>query len=114
MSASETEDFTPSEELVMEVLVARWRLGERLWTFSSRQRKAIQSLAAKGYVNIINGNVVRTVRASLTEKAIAENLTYNYIPPVADTKKLKKKFKKITKEAKSLKRKLRKVSKTDK
>lgn len=114
MSASETEDFTPSEELVMEVLVARWRLGERLWTFSSRQRKAIQSLAAKGYVNIINGNVVRTVRASLTEKAIAENLTYNYIPPVADTKKLKKKFKNITKEAKSLKRKLRKVSKTDK
>lgn len=86
MATVEAEVFTPSEELVMEVLIARWRLGERLWTFSSRQKRAIQSLAAKGYVNIINGNTVRTVRASLTEKAIAENLTYNYVPPIADTK----------------------------
>lgn len=105
MANSEEKNLTPSEELVMEVLIARWRLGERLWTFSSRQKRTIERLAAKGYVTSMHGIVEKTVRASLTDKSVSENLTFNYIPPIADTKKLKKKFKKITKAAKSLKKK---------
>lgn len=62
--------LTPSEELVLEVLVARHRLGETLWTFDARLTKQIESLADLGYVMPMNGVVEKTVRASLTPVGI--------------------------------------------
>lgn len=73
---------TPTESLVMEVLAARHRLGEHLWTFDARQKRAIESLADKGLVNVMHGTVERSVRASLTDKGIGEYLSERYVPPV--------------------------------
>lgn len=74
--------MTPTQELILEVLAARVRLGETLWTFSSRHGRALRSLQALGYVTLMHGTVERTVRASLTVKGRAEALSDRYVPPV--------------------------------
>lgn len=102
--------LTPTENLVLDVLIARYRMGEHLWTFSSTVSRAVDSLENKGLVQSLNGVTEHTVRAMLTNAAIAEYLSYDYVPPIArDDKKLEKKFKKITKEAKKLKKTLKAV-----
>lgn len=73
--------LTPTEELVMEVLAARHRLGEQMWTFDARHKRAIESLADKGLVNPMHGIVERTVRASLTDKGVRESVSGRYAPP---------------------------------
>lgn len=69
MTTVEQEEIilTPSEDLAIDVLLARYRLGENLWTFESRHKKTLDKLAARGYVSVIHGIVEKTVRASLTE-----------------------------------------------
>lgn len=59
-------DLTPGEHLVMEVLAARWRLGEHIWTFDSSGKRWVNSLADKGLVTVMHGMVENTVRAGLT------------------------------------------------
>lgn len=49
------ENLTPTQELVMEVLQARLRLGETCWTFSSRLKKQIEDLAKKGEISYKDG-----------------------------------------------------------
>ena len=66
----------------MSVLSARYRLGERIWTFDSRHKKAIESLAEKGYAIPMHGIVEKTVRASLTEAGKAEYILDSYVPQV--------------------------------
>lgn len=78
----DTRSLTPTEDLVMEVLAARYRLGEHLWTFDSRQRPAIRRLAARGLVNEIHGMVENSIRASLTDKGRALYVTADYVPPI--------------------------------
>lgn len=81
--------LTPSEDLVMEVLAARYRTGERLWTFESRHRRTIDSLADKGLVSPLHGIVENTVRASLTETGIATCLSQGFkIPLVREIESL--------------------------
>lgn len=100
------KEFTPTENLVLDVLVARYRLGEQLWTFDSYVASApIDKLARKGWVYALDGITGNTVRAALTDKAIARFLSFKYIPPVAcDNKKLAKKFKVIYKDANRVKK----------
>ncbi len=68
----------------MEVLVARYRLGEKLWTFtnSSPIKAAATVLERKGLIHTMSGQVERTFRASLTQEGIEASLGANYIPPV--------------------------------
>lgn len=54
----------------MEVLAARYRLGENLWTFDARCSQAIDALAERGWVLAMDGNVEHTVRASLTDAGL--------------------------------------------
>lgn len=97
--------LTPTEYLVLDVLIARYRLGEHLWTFPSNVSRAIDSLAAKGLCHSMNGVTDHTVRAILTDAAVAEYISHKYVPPIArDDAKLAKKFKQITKDAKKLKK----------
>lgn len=78
-------DLTPTEDLVLEVLAARHRLGETLWTFESRHAPAARRLEAKGLVNVIHGVVENTIRLSLTEQGKAACLSDDYTAPVLRT-----------------------------
>lgn len=97
-------ELTPTETLILELLIARFRLGERLWTFDSNVSKQVESLASKGYVMALNGTVPKTVRAMLTDEAIAQNLSYDYVPPIAEgNTELTAVFRSITSHARQLK-----------
>lgn len=57
---------TPTQELILEVLTARHRLGETLWTFSTQDGAALRALETAGLIWTMNGIVEHTIRASLT------------------------------------------------
>ncbi len=80
--------LTPTQDLVMEVLAARYRCGEFLWTFESRHKKAIRELSALGLVHEMGGVTEHTVRAALTEAGKAIFLLDTYIPPNSVVSKL--------------------------
>lgn len=65
------EKYTPSEALLLEVLVARFRLGQLLWTFDSRNKPALKRLEDKALVYTLSPNVPNTIRASFTGYALA-------------------------------------------
>lgn len=73
--------LTPTQDLVMEVLAARYRCGEFLWTFDSRHKKTIRDLAQLGLVHEAGGVVEHTVRARLSDAGKAIYLLDTYIPP---------------------------------
>lgn len=47
--------LTPTQDLIMEVLVARVRLGEPFWHFERRNGPALRGLAEVGYVRVDDG-----------------------------------------------------------
>lgn len=66
---------TPTEDLILDVLVARYRLGTTLWTFPSHVRPALLRLQEKSLVTVNSGVTAKTLRASLTDRAILEHGT---------------------------------------
>lgn len=64
------DDFTPTESLILDVLTARWRLGDDLWTFESRLRPQARRLAARGLVELNSGIVEKSIRLSLTDAGL--------------------------------------------
>ena len=88
--------LTPTEDLCLEVLAARLRLGENIWTFDKRHEGALLKLQVRGTVNLVHGIVENTVRASLTEEAKKEVLSETYEAPIV--KELKKKYKRKSKK----------------
>lgn len=73
--------LTPTEDLVLEVLAARHRLGELVWTFATRHRPAIRRLEARGLVAWKHGVVENTVIVQLTADGVAEAISPDYTPP---------------------------------
>lgn len=77
------KELTPTEDLILEVLIARHRLGEPFWPVALRNRKAIDSLQEKGLVNDLGSAVENTTRVGLTMKAKALWTGPNaYTPPI--------------------------------
>lgn len=76
-------NLTPTQELMMEVLLARHRLGEHWWTFTSSaaNRVAASWLKRKGLVSIAGGQTARTFRVSLSEEG-KDLLDEDYVPPI--------------------------------
>lgn len=69
MSPSEDPtDLPPTQYLIMEVLGARWRLGEEHWTFPSYLSQQLRVLEARGLLTWKHGIVARTCMAWLTEE----------------------------------------------
>lgn len=66
-------DFTPTESLILEVLVARYRLGDTLWTFDSRNAPALRKLEEKKLVHLVSGVTENTIRAWLSDHALLEH-----------------------------------------
>ena len=81
---SEAVPLTPTESLVLEVLGARARTGEQLWTFDTSTMRPARSLEAKGLIAVHSGIVEKTYRASLTDEGRDQVFSsYTYLPPVA-------------------------------
>lgn len=78
-----TADQTPTQELVLEVLAARHRLGECIWTFSRRPAitVALDQLAELGLVGYDSGVVERTWKAWLTDAGRNVAMSSTYQPP---------------------------------
>jgi DNA-binding MarR family transcriptional regulator len=74
------------ESLALEVLIARARLGESLWTFDFdiTATKTLRSLEDKGLVQVQAGTVERTVRASLTDEGRKLFMSKDYSSPILE------------------------------
>lgn len=72
---------TPTQHLVLDVLAARYRLGEHMWTFPTSCKSAINFLTEQGLVGQMHGVIEHTLRAWLTEAGKAAVLSKTYVPP---------------------------------
>ncbi|AEL97739.1 helix-turn-helix DNA binding domain protein [Mycobacterium phage IkeLoa] len=79
--------LTPTQELVLEVLAARHRLGEQFWTFPNRRaiRKASRELAEAGLVWCDTAPTPGSFRVGLTEQGKLACIDPGYVPPVERT-----------------------------
>jgi len=73
-------DVSPTAELVLEVLIARHRLGEPFWPFTTRVSRALDELASRGWVAHWDGPIPRTRNAKLTTVGRDRWLTPGYRP----------------------------------
>lgn len=76
-----TDTLPPTQYLLLEVLSARWRLGERIWTFPARFGRSLRALEKLGLVFVMHGVTERTLRAGLTEAGRRATLYALYKPP---------------------------------
>jgi hypothetical protein len=83
---NEFNALTPMQQLVLEVLGARLRLGHEVWTFtrSDALTKALRALAAVGYLGWKSGVVQGTALVWLTDAGRWLILDPQYVPPIAD------------------------------
>ncbi len=80
--AEERDLLKPTEDLALEVIAARYRLGEAIWTFSSIHSKTLANLQSRGLVFVIHGVTEGTLRAGLTDKGRERVLMGGYVPPL--------------------------------
>jgi len=73
---------TPMQELAMEVLVARFRCGEAIWTFKSQHEPVLRQLEEDDLVFVMHGIVDGSVRAGLTDKGKGMFCANGYVPPI--------------------------------
>ena len=74
--------LTASQDLLVDLLVARTRLGEPFWPVSTKMTRSYHELKAKGYVSILSGHVEGTVRLMLTDQAKKELLSDQTFSPM--------------------------------
>jgi hypothetical protein len=71
--------LTAQQTLMVDLLQARHRLGEPFWPVSTKLYRTYNELHTKGYVEVLDGNVERTVRLRFTRRAhkeLIEDSTY--------------------------------------
>lgn len=78
--------MTPSEELMLEVLAARYRLGEVCWTFGSNHSRTAKRLETAGLVFWKFGIVEKTIRVWLTEDGKKAAMDPAYKRPLSAVK----------------------------
>lgn len=77
----DVDALPPTKYLILEVLAARYRTGEHLWTFPKSVAKPLRELEHAGLVSLMGGIEPHTLRAKLTDKGIRETLSATYYPP---------------------------------
>lgn len=82
MTARETE-LTPTEDLLIEVLAARHRTGETVWTFATTHARTVRILAEKGLVAWKSGVIEKTILVWLTDDGRAYALDEEYTHPAS-------------------------------
>ena len=74
--------LTPTQDLFIEVLAARHRLGESVWTFGLRHARTANQLAVLGLVAWKDGVTEGAFLAWLTPGGRAFAMSPDYTPPV--------------------------------
>ncbi|MFS0885352.1 hypothetical protein [Aeromicrobium sp. 179-A 4D2 NHS] len=76
--------FTPMQELIIETLIARRRLGEQFWTFTRKPAitTALRALENNGWVDVDYGNVENTWRVWLSGSAMKTITWDKYLSPL--------------------------------
>ena len=87
---TEPPKVTPTQDLILNVLTARYRLGDALYTFDTSNLKAAEGLASLGLVSLMHGVTEKTLRASLTDRGMALYMSATALPPVFDKKYMSK------------------------
>jgi len=77
----DTDKLPPMQSLMLEVLAARYRFGEQIWTFESRLKRYAQALENLGLVGWKSGIVEKTILVWLTNDGKSSVLSDTYIPP---------------------------------
>lgn len=77
-------DLPPTQYLIMEVLAARHRTGEHLWTFPSNLAVPLRALEDAELVLVMHGITSGTIRARLTEAGRKYVLKPGYVSPIAE------------------------------
>lgn len=82
--------MTPTQELLLQTLVARCRLGETCWTFSDRVRSQAIQLEKMGLVGWKSGIVEKTIIVWPTQALLDDTdwFTTTYRPPVVERLRL--------------------------
>lgn len=70
MTASTMTPQITTEELILNVLISRHKLGESLWPFDKCHLSALGTLEKRGLIYIQAGVVRGTTRAALTDHAL--------------------------------------------
>ena len=78
---TDPDTLPPTQQLVLEVLAARSRLGENAWTFPSRLVPTLEALSRAGLIWWKSGVAERTCLAGLTDSGRAAVLLAGYAPP---------------------------------
>ncbi|AEV86711.1 hypothetical protein ACWT_5694 [Actinoplanes sp. SE50] len=81
MSGINIDNLPPTQQLILDVLAARYRLGEQVWPLHTTVQKPLRELADRGLVTLLNGIVEKSIRARLTDAGQALTLHEQYQPP---------------------------------
>lgn len=63
-------DLTPTEDLVLDTLTARWRLGEQLWTLDRAIKSRLKRLQSQGIIHVDSAPTYGHIRAGLTDHGL--------------------------------------------
>lgn len=74
-------NLTPTEELVVETLTARARLGEMQWSFDSKLKTRVERLATLGLVSWKYAPIPHVLLVWFTQHGRDLFLTRRYVPP---------------------------------
>ena len=101
-------NFTPSESLVLEVLTARYRLGELSWTFDSSANRALKALEEKKLVTWKSASVEGASLVWFTDLGKAVCLSRKYSSHAGNevVNKARKQINKISKNAKKIRKRI--------
>jgi hypothetical protein len=80
--ANPIDALPPAQYLIVEVLVARHRLGHDFWTFPDQLRKKMRRLEAAGLVGYRSGPAPASIQAWLTNTGRSWAMLPGYVPPI--------------------------------
>ena len=78
------DNFTPTQELFLETLAARIRLGENVWTYGNRHKSTARQLEEKGVIGWKSASVEGCIIAWFTPEGKKDNLSYPYKIPLLE------------------------------
>lgn len=78
---TDVDRLPPTQYLILEILAARYRLGEEIWPFPTTVAGALSKLEHAGLIQRMSGTTPKTIRALFTEAGKQVALSESYKAP---------------------------------